>query len=70
MNFRKYKKPIILFFTTFGFFIILSIITIIFKIGIQATDYVKIIKFDTTGYWILYSFGMVVLTAIIGGLLG
>ena len=70
MNFKKYKKPIILFFTTFGFFIILSIITIIFKIGIKATDYVKIIKFDTTGYWILYSFGMVVLLAIIGGLLG
>ena len=70
MNFKKYKKPIILFFTTFGFFIIFSIITIIFKIGIQATNYVKIIKFDTTGYWILYSFGMVVLVAIIGGLLG
>ena len=70
MSFKRYIKPIILFFTTFGFFITLSIIAMIFNIGIQTTDYVKIIKFDNTGYWILYSFGMVVLAAMIGGLLG
>lgn len=70
MSFKRYTKPLILFFTTFGFFILLSIIVIIFNIEIQATNYVKIIKFDNTGHWILYSFGMIVLTAIVGGLLG
>ena len=70
MSYKMYKKPIILFFTTFGFFILLSIVVIFFRIGIQTTNYVKIMKFDNSGYWMLYSFGMVVLAALIGGLLG
>jgi len=70
MSLKMYKKPMILFLTTFGFFVVLSIAAIIFNIGYQTTKYVKIIRFDNTGYWILYSFSMVVLAAIIGGFLG
>lgn len=70
MSLKKYKKAMILFLTTFGFFIILSIIAIIFNIGYQTTNYVKIIRFDNTGYWILYSLSMIILAAVIGGFLG
>jgi hypothetical protein len=70
MSVKRYKKPIILFIITFSFFCVLSIIAIIFNIGAQTTKYVKIIRFDNTGHWLLYSFSMVVLSAIIGGFLG